>query len=323
MNAFDPSFSLIIPVYNRPDEMDELLQSITCQTFQNDVEVIVVEDGSSLSSEKVLEPYREQLDLSYIYKENTGPGHSRNVGMRRAKGNYFIILDSDCLLPPTYLEEVRTALNEHYCDAFGGPDAAHTSFTTLQKAINYSMTSFFTTGGIRGRQHALTKFQPRSFNMGISRKAFQVTGGFSPMRTGEDIDLTCRLWAHGFETRLIEKGVVFHKRRTNFRQFFKQTFAFGKARPLLNKRFPETAKAFYWLPSLFVGFGLFAVFSILVGSYLPAILLLGYFALIFADSFRKNKHLWVALVSVLSTAVQFTGYGLGFLTGFFNRRLVS
>ncbi|WP_456377953.1 glycosyltransferase, partial [Lutibacter sp.] len=235
-------FSIIIPVYNRPQEIEELLASLTKQTYTKSFEVIVVEDGSSTSSKEIVQSFSSQLNSNYFFKENSGAGASRNFGMQKATGNYFIIFDSDCIIPPNYLVEVERALTANYTDAYGGADAAHTSFTTIQKAINYSMTSFLTTGGIRGNKKAVGKFQPRSFNFGISKKAFEKTKGFSNLKIGEDIDLTFRLWQHNFETQFIENAFVYHKRRATFRQFFKQTFAFGKGRPLLNKKYPKTAK---------------------------------------------------------------------------------
>src|SRR5690606_37840053 len=195
------SFSFIIPVYNRPDEIKELLESLTEQTFKTPFEVVIVEDGSSLPSDKIVEHYNDKLQLSYFYKQNSGPGDSRNYGMKLAKGNYFLILDSDCILPPQYLEEVNASLQSEYVDCFGGPDTAHTSFSALQKAINYSMTSIFTTGGIRGSKKAINKFQPRSFNMGISKAAFEASGGFGKIHPGEDPDLTIRLWKSGYGTK--------------------------------------------------------------------------------------------------------------------------
>ena len=239
------AYSIIIPVYNRPVEIDELLRSLTEQTYTDQFEIIIVEDGSTLTSEAIVSKYSNLLNVKYFYKENSGAGASRNFGMQRAIGNYFVIFDSDCIIPPHYLEEVNKALIQNYTDAFGGADAAHESFTVIQKAINYSMTSFLTTGGIRGSKKAIDKFQPRSFNFGISKKAFEATAGFSAMKIGEDIDLTFRLWEHNFETQFIENAFVYHKRRVTFQQFFKQTFAFGKGRPFLNKKYPKTSKITY------------------------------------------------------------------------------
>lgn len=308
-------FSLIIPVYNRPNEIDELLGSLVKQTYTHNFEVIVVEDGSTNSSENVVKEYSEKLNLNYFLKKNSGAGHSRNFGMEKANGNYFIIFDSDCIIPPNYLVEVEKALTNNFTDAYGGADAAHESFTTIQKAINYSMTSFFTTGGIRGSKKAIDKFQPRSFNLGISKKAFEVTKGFSKMKIGEDIDLTFRLWQHNFETQFIENAFVYHKRRSTFKQFFKQTYAFGQGRPFLNNKYPETKKITYWFPTLFV---CFVILSVVFGLIFSAILffpILIYFAIIFIDSFVKSKKIMVALTSVITTIIQFFGYGLGFVKG--------
>ncbi|AMC09783.1 glycosyl transferase family 2 [Lutibacter profundi] len=308
-------FSIIIPVYNRPQEIDELLASLTRQTYAKNFEVIIVEDGSTEKSDKIILKYKKILNINYFFKNNSGAGASRNFGMQKAIGNYFIIFDSDCIIPPHYLKEVADTLDKNYTDAYGGADAAHHSFTIIQKAINYSMTSFITTGGIRGSKKSVDKFQPRSFNFGISKKAFDKTKGFSDMKIGEDIDLTFRLWQNNFKTQFIEKAFVYHKRRTTFQQFFKQTFAFGKARPFLNKKYPKTAKITYWFPTVFIVLFLFSIISFLLGIKLFLGLFSAYFFLILVDSFIKNKKISVAVLSIFTTLIQFTGYGLGFVKG--------
>ncbi|WBX72729.1 glycosyltransferase [Tenacibaculum pacificus] len=317
-------FSIIIPVYNRPKEIEELLESLTKQDFNEksseDFEVIIVEDGSGNSSEKIVDKYKSTLNISYFFKENSGAGASRNYGMQRASGNYFIILDSDVIVPSEYLSEVKKALKDNYTDAFGGPDAAHSSFTDLQKAINYSMTSVLTTGGIRGKKKGIGKFQPRSFNLGISKNAFIKTKGFSEMKAGEDIDLTFRLWENGFDTQLIESTFVYHKRRSTIKQFFKQTFAFGTARPILNAKYPETAKLTYWFPSLFILGFLMSILLFIFEYWQFFIFYVIYFTAIFIDSYLKNKNLKVASLSKLTTLIQFMGYGLGFLQSKFIKK---
>lgn len=307
------NLSIIIPVYNRPKEIDELLESLTKQDFSDDFEVLIIEDGSTEKSGEIIEKYSNQLDLKYFDKENSGAGASRNFGMQKALGNYFIILDSDLIVPKQYLSEVKKALENNFTDAFGGPDAAHRSFTVMQKAINYSMTSVLTTGGIRGKKQAVGKFQPRSFNLGLSKKGFEKTKGFSKMKNGEDIDLTFRLWENGFETQLIEKAFVYHKRRSSIKQFFKQTFGFGTARPILNRKYPQTSKLTYWFPSLFI-VGLSLSFLVLIFGFPQILYFYGfYFVLIFTDSLLQNKNLQVAFLSVFTSLTQFFGYGLGFL----------
>ena len=307
------NFSIIIPVYNRPQEIDELLESLTKQDFSDSFEVLIVEDGSEDSSEKIVDKYKNQLNLKYFFKENSGAGASRNFGMQKASGNYFIILDSDVIVPTQYLSKVKKALETNFTDSFGGPDAAHSSFTALQKAINYSMTSVLTTGGIRGKKKAVGKFQPRSFNLGLSKRGFDKTQGFSKMKNGEDIDLTFRLWENGFETQLIEKAFVYHKRRSSIKQFFKQTFGFGTARPILNKKYPETAKPTYWFPSLFI-IGIDVSIILAIFGYNQLLYFYGfYFVLIFLDSLFQNKNLYVAFLSIFTSLTQFFGYGLGFL----------
>ncbi|RXP52288.1 glycosyltransferase [Lutibacter sp. HS1-25] len=309
------TFSIIIPVYNRPQEIDELLLSLTKQTYSNFFEVVIVEDGSENTSKEIVEGYKSVLNIQYFLKNNTGAGASRNFGMQQATGNYFIIFDSDCIIPPNYLVEVENALMNNYTDAYGGADAAHDSFTTIQKAINYSMTSFFTTGGIRGSKKAVDKFQPRSFNLGMSKKAFEITKGFSKMKIGEDIDLTFRLWEHNFETQFIENAFVYHKRRSTFMQFFKQTFAFGNGRPFLNKKYPGTAKITYWFPTVFSLLLLFSLACLVFDIQIFALFFGFYFTLLFLDSLLKNKDIKVAFVSVITTLIQFFGYGFGFLKG--------
>ena len=307
------NFSIIVPVYNRPKEIEELLESLTKQDFSDDFEVLIIEDGSTDTCKSIIENYTAQLDLKYYFKENTGAGASRNFGMQQSSGNYYIILDSDVLVPKQYLSEVSKALDTNFTDAFGGPDAAHQSFTPLQKAINYSMTSVLTTGGIRGKKKAVGKFQPRSFNLGLSQTAFSKTKGFANLKVGEDIDLTFRLWENGFETQLIESAFVYHKRRSTIKQFFKQTFAFGTARPQLNKRYPETAKLTYWFPSLFImGFDI-SVIAIFFGYWQLLAFYGFYFCLIFIDSLFQNKSIKVAFLSIITTFTQHLGYGLGFL----------
>lgn len=307
------SFSFVIPVYNRPNEIEELLQSLTQQTYSKPFEVVIIEDGSTLPSNEVVSGFRTELSITYLQKPNSGPGDSRNYGMRRAGGDYFIILDSDCVLTPTYLEIVDKALRKNYVDCYGGPDAAHQSFSLVQKAINYAMTSFLTTGGIRGNRKAVGKFQPRSFNMGISQEAFDATGGFGKIHPGEDPDLSIRLWKKGFTTALIHDAFVYHKRRIDWSKFFTQVRKFGTVRPILNKWHPKTAKATYWFPTLFCSGFIIAVVLWSVGLLLPMLLFALYFLLIFLDSLIKNKSIAIALLSLLAVVIQFAGYGYGFL----------
>ncbi len=311
------SFSFIIPVYNRPEEIRELLESFLLQTYEESFEIVVIEDGSVQKSDQVIAAYKGRLSITYLVKPNTGPGDSRNYGMKRAKGTYFIVLDSDCILPPTYLKVVSNALQEKYVDCYGGPDAAHASFSKIQKAINYVMTAFLTTGGIRGKKDAVDKFQPRSFNMGISKKAFEATSGFGNIHPGEDPDLTIRLWAKGYETCLIEDAFVYHKRRIDWNKFFIQVHKFGMVRPILNKWHPQTAKITYWFPTVFcLGFLLAVALVFLVKTpygYLLLAVYGWYLGLLFLDSLWKNKSLSIALLSLIAVWMQFVGYGYGFL----------
>lgn len=307
-------FSIVVPVYNRPDEVAELLESITQQTFKEAFEVVLVEDGSTIPAKEVVDTYKESLDISYYFKPNSGPGDSRNYGMKRAKGNYYLIFDSDCILPPNYLSEVSKALQKQYVDCFGGPDAAHNSFTSIQKAISYAMTAFLTTGGIRGGKKAVQKFQPRSFNMGISKAAFEATQGFGQIHPGEDPDLTIRIWKAGYETVLIPEAYVYHKRRISWEKFHVQVNKFGMVRPILNVWHPETAKLTYWFPTLFcIGFIISILLSIFLAFHWFLIGYAVYFTLILLDAFRATKSVKIAFLSLIAVCIQFYGYGVGFL----------
>lgn len=306
-------FSFIIPVYNRPDEVEELLQSFSDLDTKTDYEIVIVEDGSSLPSKAVIERFKNTLNISYFFKENSGPGDSRNYGMQHAKGNYFIILDSDCILPKNYLNEVENSLGIDYVDCFGGPDAAHSSFTNLQKAINFSMTSVITTGGIRGNKNSVDTFQPRSFNMGLSKKAFEASQGFRRIHPGEDPDLSIRLWNLGFKTKLIPEAFVYHKRRISWSKFYKQVNKFGMVRPILNKWHPQTKKVTYWFPTLFcLGFIVSIVLFFLNFKWL--LLAYGvYFVLVFLLAFISTKNILVSGNALVAIVIQFSGYGYGFL----------
>ena len=249
--GFMPYLSLIVPVYNRPQEVQELLESLAAQDSR-DFEIIIVEDGSTVRCDRIVEQYKSAIDIKYFFKENSGPGLSRNYGAERAEGKYVVFLDSDCIIPRQYTQVVRQACQEAGVDAFGGPDRAHDSFTNIQKAINYSMTSFFTTGGIRGQKQSMEKFHPRSFNMGFSQEVLKATGGFSGLRFGEDIDMSIRIMAAGFKTCLLPEAYVFHKRRTSFRKFFKQVYNSGMARINLYLLHPHSLKLVHFLPACFV-----------------------------------------------------------------------
>jgi glycosyltransferase involved in cell wall biosynthesis len=314
--------SFIIPVYNRPGETEELLRSLSRQTHR-DFEVIIVEDGSTESSEAVVEKYRELLDISYFYKDNSGPGPSRNFGCEKAKGEYMIFLDSDCVLPEEYFQVVRESLAQEYTDAYGGPDRAHKDFSNFQKAISFSMTSFFTTGGIRGGNEKMEKFHPRSFNMGFSREVFEATGGFSSMRFGEDVDLSIRILEKGFRTQLIRDAFVYHKRRSNLRQFFKQVYNSGIARINLQKRHPGTLKVVHTAPALFtLGFILLLLLSVLLSWYF-AVPVLCHMLLLFLSATFKNGSLIIGLLAVVTSYIQLFGYGTGFLNAFWRRLILG
>ena len=310
-------FSLIIPVYNRPDEVDELLESLSKLDYNEKFEIVIVEDGSSVKCEEVIHKYNNKLTISYYYKENSGPGDSRNYGMKMANGDYFIIFDSDCIIPKEYLTEVSNVLKKSYVDCFGGPDKALSSFSDIQKAINFAMTSFITTGGIRGGSEKIDKFQPRSFNMGLSRKAFETSNGFGNIHPGEDPDLSFRLWNLGFETKLFPKAYVYHKRRIDWDKFSIQVNKFGKARPILNSWYPQYTKLTFFFPSVFI-IGLLAGLVLLIFNYdLLLQLYFIYFLLVFLISTYQNKSLKIGYLSAVAVWKQFYGYGTGFLESFF------
>ena len=312
-------YSFIIPVYNRPDEVDELLQSMTRQTL-TDFEVIVVEDGSVRDCKNVCDSYAGRLDLHYHMKENSGPGQSRNYGAERARGEYLIILDSDVVLPDSYLQSVDDELKARPADAFGGPDCAHPSFTPTQKAISYSMTSFFTTGGIRGGKKKMDKFYPRSFNMGIRRDVYMALGGFSRMRFGEDIDFSIRIFKAGHACRLFPGAWVWHKRRTDFRKFFRQVYNSGIARINLYKKYPESLKIVHLMPAAFTaGTALLVVLAAVMCQPLWLAPIVLYALMILTDSSIHNRSLRIGLLSVAAAFVQLTGYGLGFFNAWWKR----
>jgi glycosyltransferase involved in cell wall biosynthesis len=318
-------FSIIIPLYNRPQEINELLYTLTQQTYTR-FEVLVIEDGSVKDAREIVEGYADQLDVKYFVKPNSGQGFSRNFGFERAKGDYFIIFDSDCLIPPNYLEIVAHSLEADYLDAYGGPDAAHQSFTPIQKAISYAMTSPFTTGGIRGNKNGIGQFHPRAFNMGLSRRVWETVGGFIITRLGEDIEYSIRIHQMGFKIGLIPQAMVFHKRRTSFQQFYKQLHFFGRARINIYKFFPNELKLVHWFPTVFT-LGLF--FTLLanlfkwpiadIANFILAVMIL----LIFFHSWSKNKSAKVAFLSIIAAFIQLTAYGLGFMQDFWKRVILK
>lgn len=312
------NYSIIVPVFNRPDEVDELLESLCSQTYK-DFEVVIVEDGSKITCKDVCDKYAGILDLHYYYKENSGPGQSRNYGVERARGEYVVIVDSDAVTPPGFLQAIDDELLRQPCDAWGGPDAAHESFTDIQKAISYAMTSFFTTGGIRGGKKQLDKFYPRSFNLGVRREAYIQLGGFSTTRFskmalyGEDIDFSIRIYKAGLSCRLFPEAWLWHKRRTDFRRFWRQVYNSGYARINLWRMYPEALKPVHALPSVFtigcIGLLLLAPFT----CGLSLLLLLLFCLLIFLDATFLNRSIKVGWLSVVATFIQLIGYGVGFI----------
>lgn len=314
-------FSIIIPVYNRPDEVNELLESLLKSTYKEEFEIVIVEDGSTISSEEVVTKFSDKLKINYFFKENSGPGDSRNYGMLKAKGDYFIIFDSDCIIPENYLQEVEKELKSSYVDCYGGPDAALDSFSNIQKAINFAMTSTITTGGIRGGSEKISKFQPRSFNMGISKKAFLESKGFGNIHPGEDPDLSIRLWKLGYETRLFTNAFVYHKRRIDWEKFSVQVNKFGKARPILDSWYPEYSKLTFFFPTLFiVGFSI-SIFLFIIGVTFPILCYALYYLLIFVFAAVQTKNPEIGFLAVIAVTKQFFGYGRGFLESYVKVKL--
>ncbi|MDI9863857.1 glycosyltransferase [Flectobacillus sp. DC10W] len=311
------NYSIIIPVYNRPDELDELLACLTKQTYKI-FEVVVVEDGSAIKADKIVEKYHSELEIKYIQQQNTGQGFARNTGFKHANGDYFVILDSDALIEPNYLEIVEKQLNSNFLDLYGGPDRDHPNFTPIQKAISYSMTSLFTTGGIRGSKKNLGgTFHPRSFNMGMSKEVYRKTQGFIITRMGEDIEFSIRAISLGFKSGLIPEAFIYHKRRTSFVQFYKQLRFFGKARINISRFFPKELKLVHTFPMVFT-LALFSIplwWLIFKPFFYQAIGIFALYTLLnFIDSTLKNKSIQVGLLSIIAVYVQLVGYGIGFIT---------
>jgi glycosyltransferase involved in cell wall biosynthesis len=306
-------FSFIIPVYNRPQEIKELLESFVNVRGIDTCEIVIVEDGSDLLCKDIVSLFKNKLAISYYFKKNSGPGDSRNYGMKHAQADYFIILDSDVLLPSDYIINLKKHLKTQFTHCFGGPDKANQSFSPVQKAINYVMTSLWTTGGIRGREAQKKKFQPRSFNMGLSKQAFQKSKGFSNIHPGEDPDLSIRLQQLGFKTALFSDCFVYHKRRIDWKNYAKQMYKFGLVRPILNTWHPSSHKILYYFPTLFsLGF-LMAIVLLFFDYYFFVLLYLLYFSIIFIDAFIQNKNLKIAFYAIYATCIQFVSYGWGYL----------
>ncbi len=318
-------FSIIVPLFNRPQEIKELLESLCQQTYKN-FEVLVIEDGSTNNAAEIINIYKGKLDLKYFVKENEGQGFTRNFGFERASGDYFIIFDSDCLIPFNYLEIVNRELTEKYLDAFGGPDDAHPSFTPTQKAISYAMTSLFTTGGTRGNKKGIGQFHPRSFNMGISRNVWETAGGFKITRLGEDIEYSIRIHSLGFKIGLIQPAKVFHKRRTNFYKFYKQLHFFGRARINVYMFFPKGLKLVHFFPAFFTLGLVFTLLANIFNWYISELcnfILAVFILLIFFDSLVKNKSLKIAFLSIIASFTMLIAYGFGFIQDFCKRVILK
>jgi glycosyltransferase involved in cell wall biosynthesis len=308
-------YSIIVPTFSRPDEVTELLNSLEAQQNRN-FEVIIADGSPDNSVKQVIEKYHDVLELKYLYKNGLGISESRNWGVQHAKGDYIVFFDSDCVIPPQYFNVVDEFLNHHPLDSYGGPDRADEGFSNKQKAISYAMTSFFTTGGIRGRKKHIGQYQPRSFNMGIRKTVFNALGGFKGLRVSEDIDLSMRLYKSGYRTGLIEEAYVFHKRRSTFYKFFRQVFSFGSGRIDLQLRHGDALKPVHTLPSLVV---LYLVGGVIVGLFSQTLFLLwagsviAYMVAILLDATIRNRSLIIGCMSIYAAFVMLTGYGLGMI----------
>lgn len=310
-------YSVIIPVYNRPDEVAELLDSLLAQTAGN-FETVIVEDGSTVPCREQVEAARSAgLDVKYYAKDNEGRSIARNYGMERATGDYFVFFDSDCVIPPTYFERLDAALAATPLDCYGGADAAHESFSDTQKAINYTMTAFLTTGGIRGGKVRLEKFVPRTFNMGFSRRVYEKVGGFREMFS-EDIDMSTRIRLAGFSVGFVDDP-VWHKRRVDFAKFWRQVYVFGMSRITLRLLYPDSLKAVHVLPAVAV---VGAVALLVLGctvSWWFLLILAAYMLGIVIGALMATGSVKIALMAVPAAAIQLGGYGIGFIKAWFTK----
>ena len=314
-------YSIIVATYNRIDEIQELIKSIDELDYQEKFELVIVDDGSTDDTKKYVTELNKSYQIQYLYQQNKGPGAARNYGMTEAKGDYFIFVDSDCILPSHWLSEIDTQVKEHKYDAFGGPDTFHPSFSPLLKAIDYSMTSFLGTGGTRGSKKSVTRFYPRSFNMGISKEIFSEIGGMNDLRHGQDMDFSMRIYRAGYKVGLIENAFVYHKRRTSLKKFFKQIFNWGVARINLGRKYPEMLKPIHLAPAVIVALFFIVLilspFSSICRKLLKSSLFIGSGIGLFASiqSFKKYKNIKVSLLSIVTLFLQIFAYGLGAISG--------
>lgn len=306
-------FSVIIPVYNRPEELAELLTSLVDQTVTN-FEVVVIEDGSSNPSDTIIGSFQRDLDIRYIFQENTGQGFARNHGMKMAQGDFFVILDSDVILPSDYLEKLENAIQTRELDAFGGPDAAKEDFSSLQKAMDFAMTSFWTTGGIRGKMKDSSKYQARGFNMGVSRAVFEDLGGFVDPNRGEDIEWSLRIKNAGFKLELVEEAFVYHKRKNTLRSFSKQAFSFGQNRVNVSRFHPGAIKLVHLFPSLFLLFLILTLVGVLPETLTLQRFLLGFWSgMILLSATAQTRSILVGILALICSVVQLSSYGAGLI----------
>lgn len=329
----DYLFSVIIPTFNRRDEVHDLLISLQKQTFDHQrFEVIIVDDGSTDGTNHLVESMRSSVDfrLRFFQQDHAGPGLARNLGMTQAAGEYFLFIDSDCLADERWLEGLANAIEQEQPLAFGGPDGVLPEFSPLQKAIDYAMTSFLTTGGMRGHtRKRLAKFYPRSYNMGIHRSIFAKLGGMNNLRHGQDLEFSRRIVASGAKVIYIPAAIVYHKRRTSLQKFFRQIFNWGVARINLTKIDQAILEPLHFMPA--VGADTFIVLTILapfcrICRYLwllssgAGLLILG---VIVIDAYRRYRQVKPALLAPLVALTQVFAYGFGFTAAYIWRIILG
>lgn len=320
-----PKFALISPTFKRPDEVTEFLDSLRKLDYPKDKFEIILGDGTPGDELRpLIYPYQKDLPLKIYYEEFLPVSNARNRAAELSTAQFFIFLDSDCIIPEGYLKAVEFFLDAHpQINLFGGPDAASEDFTDLQKAISFSMTSFLTTGGIRGGSSSVTTYHPRGFNMGISAELFNKVGGYDEnFVCGEDVELSMRLIKAGAKSAFIEEAHVFHKRRTSIKQFRRQVFRFGAARPLLAKAHPGNLKITHLFPLAFTVYRHVSAILFLLVFYfnlsvlsLPFAMYVLYMVAVFFSALKKEG-LSVALLAVQTTNTMNAGYGIGFLRNY-------
>ncbi len=322
----DIFISVITPSYNRASELEHLMRSISAQSIDHNLfELIISDDGSTDDTEALINSWQEKASFSikYISQENKGPGAARNHGLEKSIGELILFIDSDCEAHPKWIETIVDEYHKSEFDACGGPDGGKKDFTLLQKAIDYSMTSFFTTGGMRGHsEKMISKFYPRTHNMGVKRDKYEAVGGFGNLRHGQDIEFSHRIRTSGGKIRFIKNALVYHRRRTSLRQFIKQVFNWGVARINLGKIDTAMLEPVHFLPSLSILLSLFIILIIYQLDWGISEIFLLFFSplsIICLLGALNKKDLRVFPILLLVIPIQIFGYGLGFLQAYIRR----